>query len=113
MSTLESELQSLTAGSMTVVHLRRLVADVGLPQDQPTTMYEDNNPVIQAARNESISHAARHIALRHFKVKELIEDGEIVPHFIRSAHNHADILTKNVSAPTLANHVPYMLGTIR
>ena len=112
MSTMESELLSLTAGSLTTLHLRRLCEDVGLPQPQPTPMFEDNTAAIQAATNTSISSSSRHIAIRHFKIKELIEDNEIIVHHIKSANNLADLLTKNVNSVTLATLLPLLLGYV-
>ena len=111
MSTMESELISITAGSLEVVYLRNLLADLGVTQVQPTVMLEDNKATIAVAHNTSINAASRHIALRHFKVKELIADDTIHCQYCPSKFNRADILTKNVDANTLNYHMRRMMGS--
>ena len=111
MSTMESELIAITAGSLHVVYLRQLLADLGAVQDQPTVMHEDNKATIAVAHNKSVNSASRHIALRHFKVKELMADGTIYCQYCPSAFNRADILTKNVDQNTLSRHNRGMMGS--
>lgn len=110
MSTMESELVSLCAGSLKTIYLRNLCADLGIPQHQGTIMKVDNKAAITVARNSSINQASRHIALRHFKVRELINAESIVTEHVVSQHNHSDIFTKNVPAAVLAYHRGFLLG---
>ena len=112
MSTMESELISLTAGALLIVYLRNLLSGLDVPQTQATVMNGGNKATITVAHNRSINKAARHIAIRHFKVKELIADGTIVCSYCPSFENKADIMTKNVDSNTLDRHVSTMLGTI-
>ena len=110
MSSFESELISLTSGSLIAVYLRGLLVDLQTPQLQPTTMHEDNKATISAALNKSISHASRHIATRFFKIKELIADAVVYCKWVPSKWNKADFLTKNVDAATLDRSLKTTLG---
>ena len=112
MSTMESELISLTAGALIIVFLRNLLADLNKTQQQPTVLNEDNKATISVAHNRSVNRASRHIGVRHFKVKELIADGTIVCTYCPSFENKSDIMTKNVDANTLDRHLSNMLGRV-
>ena len=42
---------------------------------EPVVIYEDNQPTIRVANNESsIADAGRHIEVKNFKLGELVED---------------------------------------
>ena len=93
---MESGLISLTAGALLIVYLRNLLSGLDVPQTQATVMNGGNKATITVAHNRSINKAARHIAIRHFKVKELIAGGTIVCPRRPSFENKADIMTRNV-----------------
>ena len=106
---MESELVALTACSLATVHLRRLCADFGFPQAKPTPIAEDNQSCLQVANNVNITKRARHIPLRYFKCRELINDKEIRPFKVASADNPADLGSKSVDLETLLRHRSTML----
>ena len=60
-----------------------------------SVIYEDNQPTIRVANNESsIADAGRHIEVKNFKLGELVEDSTIVLKYIETQRQVADLLTK-------------------
>ena len=55
--------------------------------------------------NSTTNHPkTRHVCMRYFFTKELIEDGVIELTFIRTAENEADIFTKNLTKRLFDKH---------
>ena len=54
--------------------------------------------------------AQKHILLRLTYVRELVKSKEILPEFVPSADNGADILTKNLSKETFKRLSAMLLG---
>ena len=109
MSTMESELVALTTASLNAIYLRALATSFGFPPTGPTVMHEDNRSAITVANSTTINRAPRHIARRHFKVRELIhgthgEAPSITVEYIKSALNTADLLTKSLTTELFQRH---------
>jgi hypothetical protein len=48
-----------------VIWLRRLLTDLGLDLDSPTTLHVDNQSAIATARNPEFHDRTKHIEIRH------------------------------------------------
>ena len=57
-------------------------------------LYIDNTSALDVAGNRSYSPRAKHIALRYFFVQELVEEGKITIHFVKTQDQIADFGTK-------------------
>ena len=57
-------------------------------------LYIDNTSALDVAGNRSYSPRAKHIALRYFFVQELVEEGKITIHFVKTQDQIADLGTK-------------------
>ena len=65
--------------SLAAVEPRRCASAFSLLCLEPVVIYEDNQPTIRVANNESsIADAGRHIEVKNFKLGELVEDSTIV-----------------------------------
>ena len=47
-------------------------------------LYIDNTSALHVAGNRTYSPRAKHIALRYFFIQELVEDGKITIHFVKT-----------------------------
>ena len=84
-------------GSEEVVNLLK---EIGLEQCKATIIYEDNQAAIRVAYNKgSMTSKVRHVDLRVFKIRELIENKEVVLEYCKSLRMIADIGTKALPAP--------------
>ena len=79
----------------------------------PSILREDNTGAIFTAQNQQIGARTKHIDVKYHHVKDMLEDGELKLLFVRSEHNFADLMTKNVRETihtTLS--IPLMDGTM-
>ena len=77
------------------VWLRRVLADIGFPQQQPTTIYCDNSAAITLASNNIATRPkTKHILRRFNYVREQQHAGEIKVVKIAGREKPADFFTK-------------------
>ena len=76
---------------------RHLLEEIGIWYNKPVVIYEDNQPIIRVANNESsIGDAGRHMETRVFKLKELVENESVILKYIETQRQVADLLTKSL-----------------
>ena len=94
-STTAAELTELYLCSFDVEGLRNLMDEVGLHQELPTTIFQDNKPAIQIAMNRgALAKKTRSMSLRTLSVRNKIEDGKLIPVYVHTDEMIADIGTK-------------------
>ena len=94
-STCHDELIEFSIAVNRMVGFRNIMAEMGLMQEQATTIYQDNEAAIQIALNRgALSKQSRHIDRRILTSRNKIEDGEVVPKYCLTAKMLADIGTK-------------------
>ena len=54
-------------------------------------LYIDNISALDVAGNRTYSPRAKHIALRYFFVQEIVEEGKITIHFVKTQDQIADL----------------------
>ena len=93
-SSTEAELIALHDGLANVVWLRRLMEELGYDHG-PSVVYQDNMSTISLAKTgPSSSGKSKHIHVRYFYVKQLIDDKQITVEHKPTELMLADILTK-------------------
>jgi hypothetical protein len=92
-STTEAEIIAFSEGCKDLVYVHRLLsqfADI----EMPMTVHEDNLGTIDVLSNAVNNGRTKHIDVRHFWVRELVNDGIIRMQHIDTDKNVADFLTK-------------------
>jgi hypothetical protein len=90
-----AELTELFNCSTDVRGLRNLLANLGMYQDSPTTVYQDNQSAIKIANNRgSLGQTSRAMDLRTLSTRNRIEDHEIQTRYRRTEKMVADMGTK-------------------
>ena len=89
---------ALSEASKEAVYLSRFLADLGFPSSSETKVATDNSAARDLAYNPEHHEKTKHIERRHFYVRELVEDHEIVVPFVRTVDNMADFFTKPLTA---------------
>ena len=85
-----------------VIYIRRLLTNLGRPQDLVTEVGKDNCTCITLSEGAvGGSDRAKYIDLRIYFVHDAVKDKIVRLHSIKSKHNVADILTKAFSEPKL------------
>ena len=94
LSSTEGEIRAGCTTAKCALYLRKVLADVGLQQDGPTPIYEDNQATIQFSNHNRPSGRTRHIAREGYATQEWVQDGQIIFLKIDTKVNPADAMTK-------------------
>ena len=95
-----------------VLYARKLEAELGVCQETPTKICEDNEGAIVLAKKMHLRNRSKHIGLRFCFVQHLIAAGIIEPVHVASGNQHADLGTKALADQPLNYHVPYLYGEV-
>ena len=94
LSSTESEYVALCEACRDAVWLRRLLRDIGFPQNRPTVMFEDNMSCIDMVHGKSNHKASKHINPKFHFTCEQVKKGKVVVHHKDTKLMVADMLTK-------------------
>jgi hypothetical protein len=75
----------------------------------PVTILEDNTGAIALAGKRGSHKRSKHIDLQFHWIQQKVQEGQLLPVYVESALNPADLLTKGVSRETLLRLRPMML----
>ena len=70
LSTSEAEYIALSSAAQETVWIRRLITELGMEPEGPTTLMEDNQSAIAMAKNPQFHGSAKHIDIRHHFIRE-------------------------------------------
>ena len=99
LSTAEAEYYGLAVACQDCIFLRELLNSMGLPQDGPTLINEDNQACITLANNPITQKRTRHIQVKFHFVRQLVLEGLITLKYCPSSEMWADVFTKPLSPP--------------
>ena len=80
-----------------LVWLRNMLGEIGLPQSEPTTIYEDNQACIVMASQKMVSGRNKHMELKQHYVRDMVARNMVRLVYIKTTFQRADILTKNLA----------------
>ena len=109
-SSTEAEFLQLTSAAKRALYLRSIFDDLGLPMDDPTSLYIDNQAAIAMVMESKPTPRMRHIDTQLFAVQDWRADGHIAVTHIRGDQNPADDLTKALSWVLKHRHSRRMMG---
>ena len=84
----------MSEGAKDLVYLRKLVKGLGSPELDPSPLRTDSKSARDVSYNPEHHDKMKHVARRHFFVRDMVESFELEVPFVRTADNLADILTK-------------------
>ena len=100
LSSCEAEIMALSEAAKEGVFLRRFLDELGLGSASPTEpapptpLATDNKAARDLAYNPEHHEKTKHIERRHFYVRELVENEELIVPFVSTTANMADFFTK-------------------
>ncbi len=109
-STMAAELIGVHRAAKAIVGIHDCMLESGIRVDGPPEIICDSAAAIIAIENYHIAEANKHIRVRYWYVRELVERGMIVLRPIASANNPADIGTKALGADLFARHDGIITG---
>ena len=96
-SSTESEYIALSGACQEAVWLRRLLADIGLEQKGPSTIYEDNQGAIELTKNPRFHNRTKHIDVSFHYIREQVNLKTVSVKYCPTNLMLADIMTKGLS----------------
>lgn len=103
LSSAEAEFRGIVRGITEVLWLRKLMLELGLLVEGPTSLKCDNKASISISENPVQHDRTKHVEVdRHF-IKEKLDNGVVTLPFVRSEDQLADILTKAVNGRVFAS----------
>lgn len=94
MSTTESKYIAACMATKQIVWMHHLHHELGCVQQQPKTLYNNNQAIIRLVRNPQFHKQTKHIDLQYHKVCEESSRGAIVLVYIPTMEQPTDVLTK-------------------
>ena len=105
LSSTEAEYVALSLASRDVIWIRNLLLEFGFNQEDPTTIFEDNQSCIKIAISTKQLPGTKHIDIRHHFIRQKIASGEIKLESIGTQNMIADIFTKSLPNESFDRHI--------
>ncbi|GJU42070.1 putative RNA-directed DNA polymerase [Tanacetum coccineum] len=94
LSTTEAEFVAATTCACQVLWLRRMLEYIGLTQEEGTIVNCDNMSTIKLSKNSVMHNRSKHIDVRYYFLRDLVNDGAIELRYCNTLAQVADIMTK-------------------
>jgi hypothetical protein len=97
LSTAEAEYMAVCSASCEAVWLQKLLYGVFDLEMDPTVIMCDNHSCIKMTENPVFHDKSKHIEIRYFYIRDMVQRGAIKLVYISTEDQIADILTKPLS----------------
>jgi hypothetical protein len=111
LSTPHAELCAMNYAARTSAWLYNVFTEIGLPLKQKTLLLGDNSVAVLNATEDIVSEKNKYVQLSYYYIRERAVFLEIC--HLSTAKLLADLHTKSVPYPTLANLIGYATGTAK
>jgi len=108
-ATYGSEFVAARIATDQIIDLRNTLRYLGIPVEESTYLFGDNESVITSSTIPYSSLSKRHNALSYHRVREAIAAGILKFHHIKGENNPADVLSKHCGHPQAWPHVRPLL----
>ena len=96
LSTTEAEYVAAVEAGKEIVWMRNILSEFGYKFTSPSTLNLDNQSTISVSKNPEHHGRMKHLDLHFYWLRDAVESGSIVPHYIPTEEMPADLLTKPV-----------------
>lgn len=93
-----TEIIAASEAAKEAVYLKRFAKELESFEGDTIELFEDNKGARDLAYNPELHTRTKHIERRHFFIREMVENGEIVVPYVKSDDNMADFFTKPLTA---------------
>ena len=95
LSTCEAEIYALLEGAKYLVYFRKFLSGLGVAPSGSSPCATDNQGARDLAYNPEHHRRSKHIARRHFYIRDMVEAMELTVPFVRTDDNISDMLPSN------------------
>jgi hypothetical protein len=105
-----AEFVAAHAAAKEIMWTRSLLAELGYPQEGPTTLYEDNKSTIHMIYNDCNSQKTKHIDIRFNLIREQVKKMVLAVEHLPTKEMISDMLTKALPPTPYLHLRPQLLG---
>ena len=99
LSTTEAEYIAAVEAGKEIRWMRSILQEFGFPMTAASVLRVDNQSAISVTKNPEHHGRMKHLDLRFFWLREVVEAGTIALDFVPTAEQVADVLTKPLTIP--------------
>ena len=99
LSSTEAEFVAANAAGKEICAMRSLLSEMGYQVSSPSTMWVDNQSAITVAKNPEHHGRMKHLDRAYFWLREKVNHKVMMPTYLASEDNAADMLTKPLGKP--------------
>ena len=110
-SSAEAEYRAMAQGTCELLWVRAILKELGFPVSDSSTLFCDNKSALMLASDSVLHERTKHIEVDVHFIREKVRSGIIVPEFVPSTDQTADMFTKSVG-PSLLKSSLVKLGLI-
>ena len=111
-STAEAEYIALFAAVLEAIYYRYLLEFVGLKQNFPTSIYEDNTAAINIANNQVAHSRTKSWDIKYHRIRQALKDQDVNISYVPSEKNLADPFTKPLVGSIFAKVFTWLFGRL-
>ena len=101
LSSTEAEYMAAVEAGKEILWMRNILGEFGYPQHGPSPLHIDNQSAISVSKNPEHFGRMKHLDLRFFWLRDVVDDGAIGPVHIPGTQQPADALTKALPLPQI------------
>jgi hypothetical protein len=101
LSSTEAEYMIAVEAGKEILWMRNILGEFGFPQEGSSTLHIDNQSAINVSKNPEHFGRMKHLDLRFFWLRDVVEEGSITPVKIKGTEHPADCLTKALPLPAI------------
>ena len=111
-SSTEAEFTAATEAGKYILHLRTILQEIGLLQEDATVLFEDNQGALLMANAQRPTKRTRHMDIKHFIIQDWVAEDLLCLHRIPTADNFSDAMTKAQGGTLFYRHMNYIMGKV-
>ena len=101
LSSTEAEYMVAVEAGKEILWMRNILGEFGFPQDSSSLLHIDNQSAINVSKNPEHFGRMKHLDLRFFWLRDVVDAGTITPVKIKGTEHPADCLTKALPLPSI------------
>ena len=109
LSTSEAELMAITEATKEIEWTQQILEEMGYGVRQAAVLFTDNQGTEKMTKNDVCHEKSKHIAIKHYRVRDLQKEGKISVKWIRTEGQTADIFTKPLPYASFSRHRGQMM----
>ncbi len=112
LSSTEAEFTAAVEAGKYILYVRSILEEIGLPQDEATVLFEDNQGALLLANAQQPTKRTRHMDIKNFALQDWVKEDLIRLLRIATNDNYADVMTKATARTLFYRHMNYIMGKI-